>query len=92
MVEENLKGNIIPRPEDIMNLQIRFLTDRRLASLRLEIAAVLQVSIPVAIMKIDDGVIITYDEKTEYEVNRIKSIIKEICDTEYSILFKNELE
>lgn len=74
--------------EQIKDLHIRFLSDRRIKTLQNEIAAIYNVAIPKGILKTDGSFKLVYDEKIEYEVNRIKMIIKDIVKEDYSGLIE----
>ena len=74
------------RKELIKELHIRFLSDRRIATLQNEIAAIYSIAIPKGLIKTDGSFEIIYDEKVEYEVNRIRSIIADIVKSDYTDL------
>jgi len=77
---------IRPAEEEIKMLRYKFLTDRRIATLNNEIAAIYNVSIPKYLI-VEDGIpTIKYEERVEYEVNRVRSIITKIIEAEYTDL------
>uniref|UniRef100_A0A6M3MER1 Uncharacterized protein n=1 Tax=viral metagenome TaxID=1070528 RepID=A0A6M3MER1_9ZZZZ len=84
--------NIKISNEQIKELQIRFLSDRRIKTHQNEIAAIYNIAIPKG-LKITNGFSeIIYDEKVEYEVNRVKQIIADIVKTDYVDLVLNSEE
>ena len=81
-------SNITKRPEEIKELHHRFVTDRRIATLNNEIAALYSIAIPQALIKKDGVATLVYDQKTEYEVRRIRVIINDIIKNEYQELLQ----
>jgi len=79
-------GNIKISNEQLKELHIRFLSDRRIATLQNEIAAIYNVAIPKGLIKTDGSFEMIYDEKVEYEVKRVRSIIEDIVKTDYTDL------
>ena len=76
--------SIIHKTETPQELHYRYLTDRRIATLNNEIAAIYNISIPKYILDYSEKKVeIIYDEKVEYEVQRCKNIIAEIIKTDY---------
>lgn len=66
------------------DLQIQYLSDRRIATLNNEIAALYNIAIPKGIVRALDGsIVLIYEDKTNKEVKRIQSIINDIIKTEY---------
>lgn len=64
-------GNIKISDEQIKELHIRFLSDKRITTLQNEIAAIYNVAILKGLVKTDSSFEIIYDEKVEYEVKRV---------------------
>jgi hypothetical protein len=79
---------IIKRPEEIRDLHHRFVTDRRITTLNNEIAALYSIAIPQALIKKDGVATLVYDDKTEYEVRRIRLIINYIIKNDYQELLQ----
>jgi hypothetical protein len=83
-----MSDTIIKRPEEIKELHHRFVTDKRIATLNNEIAALYSIAISQALIKKDGMVTLVYDKKTEYEVRRIRMIINDIVKNEYQELLQ----
>ena len=64
-------------------MQIRFLSDKRIAALYNEISTVYAMAIPKGFIKEDDTFKLFYDEKVEHEVNLIRKIIDDLVKEEY---------
>ena len=78
----------VTKNEDVLRLREQYLTDRRLKTLYSEIASIYNCAIPKALVDFGNNTwSIVYDEKVEYEVQRIKDIINEIVKQDYSKLF-----
>ena len=78
--------------EQLRALHLQFLSDRRLATLQNEIAAIYSRSIPKGMIIDKEGGIVEihYDEIIVKEVARIRSIINDIIKREYSLLFTEQ--
>ena len=77
---------IRPAEEEIKMLRYKFLTDRRIATLNNEIAAIYNVSIPIG-FQVENGITtLIYAISVEYEIARVRSIIVDIVTNEYSLL------
>jgi hypothetical protein len=69
------------------DLHYKFVTDRRILSLNQEIALLYSRGIPRILATSGEPSLIYYDDNTENEVRRCKSIRDEIIKKEYSELF-----
>jgi hypothetical protein len=85
-------NNIRLTEDEIKALQFRCLTDRRIATANNEIAALYSISFPKYLIVKDGIATLRYDERVEYEVARVRSIITAIIQTEYAdLLIHTEL-
>jgi len=76
------------RDETLKELRHKFLTDRRIATLNNEIAALYNIAIPKAVVKKDGVAVLIYDDKTEHEVKRIRNLIIDIVESDYKELVR----
>jgi len=76
----------------LIDLHRRFLSDRRINSLISEIATIYSVSIPHMVINTTQKTFeLRYAENVEFEVNRIRSIIKATIETDYPELVSYEV-
>ncbi len=69
--------------EDLIKLQIRYLSDRRIASLQSEKIAVLNCAIPCIILKENGEKELIFEQKVMYEIDRINKILIEYIEEHY---------
>jgi len=85
------QGALRKTDRELMELHYRFLTDRRIITNINNIASIYLIAVPKAIIKENGQAKIIYDEKVEYEVNRIRNIIANIIESDYAELFKDHV-